>query len=69
MNTIFQNKPWHDRSNAVHGMPRGMLGSAEGALLYYLSRDLYQGSGADRIFGSGYHHWLHSGRREGRTLG
>jgi len=45
MNTTLQDRPWLQTPGAVLDMPRGMLGPGEGALLYYLCRDVYSGTG------------------------
>src|ERR1700730_13227550 len=45
MNTIFTDKPWQNSHAEIDGMPTGMLGRLEGALLYFLCRDFFQGFG------------------------
>jgi Methyltransferase domain len=45
MNSIFTDKPWLRSQIEISGMPSGMLGKLEGALLYFLSRDYFRGYG------------------------
>lgn len=45
MNDTIRNRPWISNPGTVGDMPRGMLGLGEGALLYYLCRDIYRGAG------------------------
>jgi hypothetical protein len=45
MASLFTDKPWVKSQVEVQGMPAGMLGSMEGALLYFLARDYFKGYG------------------------
>jgi hypothetical protein len=45
MTALFTDKPWVKSQMEVQGMPAGMLGSMEGALLYFLARDYFKGYG------------------------
>lgn len=43
--SVLAQKPWRNRDALGRGGPVGMLGQAEGNLLYYLARDYYLGDG------------------------
>jgi hypothetical protein len=45
MHEIFERKPWLSSQEEIAGMPSGMLGDLEGALLYFLARDYFRGFG------------------------
>jgi hypothetical protein len=45
MHEIFTRKPWLASQAEIAGMPSGMLGTLEGALLYFLARDYFRGFG------------------------
>ena len=42
---LFEEKPWKHSQAGIAGMPSGMLGPTEGALLYHLAKDYFSGRG------------------------